>query len=200
MIFLLIFPLVLLIIAVFARYIDPDRLLRTYDPPLRVSAIVQSGLSSQLYQADNGTCILQDWLFRVGSIKDPLLNIQTNWRSDGVLSLLDKQGREFLIDKAAITPANTLAENDVVATDPGDQAIFQVSRSIIPYYYGWRILSSAPIFRHFRYYKLSIRQASGATLKVEWKFTTYKMPNGSWVPDYLGLRGEGLIRVHIKMV
>jgi len=198
LIFLLISIFILLLIAAFVRYIDIDRLIRIYDPPLRVTRITQSGFPSHFYQIDSGTCILPDWLFRVDSIKYPQLHMQTNWRPDGVLSLIDKQGREFLIGKAVTNPVDEVGDDRTVTIDPGDQAVFQVSRSLIPYYYGWYILSPAPLFRHFRYYKLFIRQASGATLQVKWKFTTYRASDGSWVPDQLGLRGEGLVDIRMK--
>lgn len=198
LIFLVILLFSSLLVAVYTRHLDIDRFFRFYDPPLRVSHIVQGGLSSQTYQVINGACILQDWLFRVGSTKEPLLKMQTNLRSDGILIIKDGLGREFQLGKAVVDPLHNLTQVHEVAIDPSDQAIFQVSRSVIPYYYGWRILSSAPLFRYFRYYALSIRQADGATLRAEWKFSTYRMSTGEWVPDHYGWKGEGLIKLDLQ--
>lgn len=188
----------LLLIAAYARYIDPDRFFRFYDPPVRVSHIGQNGWSSPAYQVANDACVLQDWVFRVGSTTVPPIILRTNLYADGTFVLLDGQNREFALGKAVVDPLDPLANMDKVAIDSGTQAILQVSRSCIPYYYGWKILSSAPLFQYFRYYRLTIRQADGLTMQLEWKFSTYRTQEGSWVPDHLGLRGEGLTKLKIR--
>lgn len=198
MIFLYIFLFILLIIAVLTRYINPDRIFRFYSSPVRIVRITQNALSSQTYQIENGVCVLQDWIFRAGNIKDPSLNWQTKLRPDGIFILRNSAGQEFQLGKTVIDPIIGLEGAHELAIDPGDQAIFQVSRSIIPYYYGWNFLSPVHLFRYFRYYTLSIRQPNGATLRAKWKFSTYKLPDGTWVPDYLGLRGEGLMKMTIQ--
>lgn len=135
----------------------------------------------------------------MGSTVEPPITLQTKLRADGTLIVMDGSGQELSLGTAVYDPLDNLAQAYTVAIDPGDQAVFQVSRSVIPYYYGWRIFSPAPLFRYFRYYSLSIRQANGANLKVEWKFTTYRTPDGSWTPDAYGWRGEGLVRLELQM-
>ncbi len=182
----------------FTRYIDIDRLLRYYEPRARLAHIVWSQLSPPVYQLSDGAYILQDWLFRVGSTKNPQMTLQTNLYSNNILSVVDGQGREFFLGKAVANVSDSINQGYEVIIDSNDQAVFQVSRSIIPYYYGWNFFSTTHLFRYFRYYTLSIRQANGATLRAKWQLTTYQLPDGSWVPDHFGLRDKGLIQLNIE--
>ncbi len=183
-------------VAVFGRYLDPDRLLRHNERLISFHWIAVDGVADQL-STINDHYQLPAWLLQVGSSTDAALQIHTSQRTDGFLVLQTGQGGEFTLGKLDNgSPADSRLYQ--VDFDSGDLASLEISRSMIPYYAGWQILSSAPLFRYFRYYTLRIHRAGGAELTMEWKFTTYRRA-GQWTPDQFGSQGEGLVQLALRV-
>lgn len=187
-------------IACYTRLINIDNIIRKNDKPVYSATITVYNLDNRFEAGKVGEgFIINGGKLRFFSSSIPPVLVKVSELKNGSdLFVSDSAGKRFLLG----TITSTGIKNDglfcSITTDPKDKIIFKSSYSLLPYYYGFFILSPGPISRYYHYYSFNIQKPSGASLVLEWKFSTYKGKDGKLVPDLFGDNKEGLMKVAIK--
>ena len=188
----------LLVIAAYARIINIDAVLRKHDKPSYPANIIVCDLSQHFNYGSNGGFIINNKPLRVYSSCLPPVVIRLSVSEDGKhIFVYDSSGKEFLLGNIVGIRDKDHSSLYTIGFEAKDKIIFRSSYSYLPYYHGLYIISPGPISRYYHYYSFRIEKESGASMLLEWKFSTYKGADGKLVPDLFGDNQEGLIKVSL---
>lgn len=199
-VFAVIIILIFFMIAVYTRVINIDAIIRKREKPLHPASLIVFDLLQQYtYGSNGGSLIIHDKSLRVYSSCEPPVVIRINITQDRKqIFVSDSSDKKILLGSIQDIETKDHLEYYKVRFDVKDKITYRTSFSLIPYYHGFSFFLSSPLFRYYHYYSFYLEKESGASLLLEWKFSTYKGQDGKLVPDLFGDNKEGLVNMVIN--
>jgi hypothetical protein len=191
---------VMVFVAFYTRLINIDKFARRDKKRSYQNSISVYNLESRFQYGSVGEgFLINDYQLRIYSSCIPPAVLTLNFaKKEGNIIAGDISGKKFLLGRVIATELKDDKTYWSIAADKDDRVVFSSSYSLIPYYHGFSFFLSGPLSRYYHYYSLNITKKSGATLMLEWKFSTYKGADGNFVPDLFGDNQEGLVKAEIK--
>jgi hypothetical protein len=192
--------LIIFFIASYTRIINIDSFIRRNDKPVDAKTIMVYNLDNRFAtgRVGEGFIINGSKLRFFSSSVPPVVIALSELENGKYFFISDNTGKQFLLGTLTSLEVNDNSSFYVINPEPKDKITFKSSYSLLPYYYGFFILSPGPISRYYHYYFFKVEKPSGASIVLEWKFSTYKGPDGRLVPDLFGDNKEGLMKVLIN--
>ncbi|MEO5996984.1 MAG: hypothetical protein ABIN89_09630 [Chitinophagaceae bacterium] len=187
------------LIAAYSRLINIDAIITRQEKQLKPKTITVYDLQEYFNSRSNGRFIINDKSLRTFSSCIPPVILHSTVAKDGKhMIMADGSGKEFVLGEIESTRVVEGSTYYTIRFQPKDELTYKTSFSLIPYYYGFYILSPGPVSRYYHYYSFKLEKEDKTSLLLEWKYSTYKGADGKLIPDLFGDNKEGLVNVVIK--
>ncbi len=196
------FPLIMISCKTYRTYVPIQGIKVSFDGGNnyeKASNIGNIEIRIQKNNAPNGGPEITSKFDAYSPIKRPV--ILTITEKNNLVLLSDQMGKAFILGEIDSTEKNCNYDCKInyIKTD---KVSFKSAVAIFPYWHGWHILSGQPLFMRYHYYTLKVQKSNGKMLKMEWKYSVYKIKNNGkpyiWSGDYCEDKGGGLTKLKIK--
>ncbi len=174
-----------------SSFIDRYWTVETQSTPIQSIAYEGSGTG--------GTLICDGVSFSLNDVR-PGLSLSIGSTKDNQLALASS-GKVFPFGPLKSASADT-TERLATAPPPGDQALVTTRHSVLawPTPFDLNLMTGqSPSWKRHIYYEIQWKKASGAHLRMLWRYEQFFYPGNGWAGGFMTRQGStGLVRVEIK--